>query len=90
VRGHHRQSLLHASMEGVAYPLTHTTVEGGKAASVRAARLHPPWVSRASQTTLAALCRAVCSLVSASKAVCITPEAVAALARSFSKPAPNK
>jgi hypothetical protein len=88
VRGHHRQSPLHASMEGVAYPLTHTTVEGGKTTPKRAARLPPSWVSSASQTILAALCRAVCSLVS--EAVCSTPEAVVVLARSLSKPAPNK
>jgi hypothetical protein len=46
VRVHHRQSLLHASMEGVAYLLTHTTIEGGKAASKRVARLPPSLGSR--------------------------------------------
>jgi hypothetical protein len=32
VRGHHRQSPLHASMEGIAYSLTHIAIEGSKVA----------------------------------------------------------
>jgi hypothetical protein len=40
VRGHHRHSPLYASMEGVMYPLTHTTIEGNKAAPKGTARLN--------------------------------------------------
>jgi hypothetical protein len=41
MRGHHRQSLLHASVEGVAYLITHTAVEGGKVTPKRVVRLPP-------------------------------------------------
>jgi hypothetical protein len=43
MRGHHRQSPLHTSVKGVAYPITHTAVEGGEATPKRATRLPPFW-----------------------------------------------
>jgi hypothetical protein len=42
VRGHHCHSLLHANLEGIAYQLMHPTVEGGKTALKRTARLNAP------------------------------------------------
>jgi hypothetical protein len=39
VRSRHRQSPLYASMEGVAYSLAHTTIEGSKAAPKGTAQL---------------------------------------------------
>jgi hypothetical protein len=41
VRGHHRQSPPHASMEGVMYSLTHITIKGSKVAPKRTPQLDP-------------------------------------------------
>jgi 4-aminobutyrate aminotransferase-like enzyme len=41
VQSHHHQSPLYASMDGVAYSLTHTAIEGSKVAPKGTTRLDP-------------------------------------------------